>query len=220
MDPGRLSGGEVCYSKSYINASVAEFSYSSMQKKHHDFILMLLIYSVYQSVLIVILASLLLFVVLYVGLLFGILYYLYGPPLADMQNVEDIYLKNPKEHFWVAEIPSGQIVGTIAIVYKSQEVAWLRRMAVKPGYNGLGIGKSLVKTAVDFCQRHGYSHIELITTEIHHAARNLYTKFGFETFDYKPVPHLGGLIHIWTFWYRYNLLEKEVCAVTKSNGIL
>ncbi|ESP01243.1 hypothetical protein LOTGIDRAFT_86670, partial [Lottia gigantea] len=112
------------------------------------------------------------------------LYYLYGPPLEDMANVQDVYFHNSDTVFLVA-IASNRVVGTIAIVHRSTtdkttKVAWLRRMAVLRQFRGLGIAKSLIKEAIVFSRTHKYSSIELITTEVHKSARNLYERMGFQ----------------------------------------
>jgi len=138
------------------------------------------------------------------------IFYIYGPPLKEMLKVTDVYINNEDCNFWVAEDSNNhQIVGTIAIVKKEcpgdSKVAWLRRMAVLKSHRGSGIGKQLVKTAVEFCRNRGYEKVELITTEVHESARNLYLKEGFVCKGFKPYLYLNGWVKIWTYEFEYEI---------------
>ncbi|XP_064608319.1 N-acetyltransferase 8-like [Liolophura sinensis] len=149
------------------------------------------------------------------------LMYLYGPPLWDMKNVTKNYFSDEDSGFWVAEF-KGQVVGTIAIVKREhgkcghqkclknkvddvEKVAWLRRMAVLRECRGRGVAKSLVETAVQFCKSRDYDKVELITTEVHQAARKLYEKCGFTCTAYLPHKYWKGLVRIWTYEYELPL---------------
>lgn len=145
----------------------------------------------------------------YLMVVLGIVYYLYGPPLADMTDVAASYFEDPDHHFWVAEV-DGAVAGTIAIVRKQgstngRKIAWLRRMVVDRRYRRLGIAKKLITATIDFSRSHGYESIELITTEIHAAARTLYKSLGFVQVAYKPYRYLLGLIKVWTYEFEYRL---------------
>lgn len=140
--------------------------------------------------------------------------YAYGPPLYDMRDVHRNYMSDPKTRFWVVEIILGKdqsnsdIAGCIAIVNKyenKQSVAWLRRLAVKTQYRGYGFAKALVKTAMEFCKEQKYDKIDLITTDVHDAARELYRKMGFECLGLKLYKYYSGLVQIWTYEYTYHI---------------
>lgn len=144
------------------------------------------------------------------------LYYFYGPPLWDIRHVFRIYCSHPDCQFWVAELTGAphtscrtEFVGTVAIVRKNVEdgkkVAWLRRMAVLGTHQRNGIAENLIATVVKFCKERDYDRIELITTEIQHAARKLYTKLGFTCVAYKPYKYMFGLVRIWTYELVYKL---------------
>lgn len=148
------------------------------------------------------------------------LMYLYGPPLWDMKNVAKSYFSDEDSGFWVAEL-EGRVVGTIAIVKRQrgkcarekplgniandEKVAWLRRMAVLRDCRGRGVAKSLVEMAVQFCESREYDKVELITTEVHQAARKLYEKCGFTCTAYLPHKYWKGLVRIWTYEYELPL---------------
>ncbi|XP_046359004.2 N-acetyltransferase 8-like [Haliotis rufescens] len=142
----------------------------------------------------------------------GTLYYLYGPTHDDMKNARQNYFRDEDDNFWIAEV-NGEIAGTVGIVKKTagdaeRKVAWLRRMAVKRNFRRLGIAKKLVSTAISFCKQRHYDKIELITTEVHQPARNLYTRLGFIMVDYRPYKYLLGLISVWTYEFEYELNDN------------
>jgi len=154
--------------------------------------------------------------------LIATLFYMYGPPLSDMAHVEVEYLTNPCSVFFVAfAVPSTDsikelLIGTVAIVPKplsghadGVRTAWLRRMAVSIPWRGRGVARQLVQAAVQFCKDHNYIHIELITTEVHKAARKLYESEGFLCKAYKPYSYYGGLVRIWTYEYTLNIICKS-----------
>lgn len=146
----------------------------------------------------------------------GNLYYIYGH-LQDMKQVRKEYFSNPDSCLWVAEIESEDvppmIVGTIAIVKKKApsdvKVAWLRRMAVLNQFRGMGIAHVLVAKTIQFSKKRNYDKITLITTEVHKAARSLYTRMGFECKIFRPYSYVGGWIKIWTYEFEFDLSQLE-----------
>jgi len=142
------------------------------------------------------------------------LYYVYGPPLFDLNDISSNYQLNDNTNFWVAEtLPAHgkQIIGTIAIVSRlhgmehSTDVAYLRRMSVLKNCRRRGVANGLLETAVQFCKERNYVQIELITTKAHQAAMQLYLKSGFYCRKYKPYYYLHGLVAIWTYELVYSL---------------
>jgi len=83
-----------------------------------------------------------------------------------------------KDRIWLAET-NGQIIGSIAIVGHSKVDAQIRWFLVHPDYRGLGIGKELLKEALQFCKERKYKTIFLWTTSELIEAGHLYTRFGF-----------------------------------------
>ena len=63
-----------------------------------------------------------------------------------------------KDYFAVAEL-DGTIVGAIAIVGQSDQTAQLRWFLVDPDARGRGLGKRLLRDAVDFCRQRNYNEI-------------------------------------------------------------
>jgi len=92
---------------------------------------------------------------------------------------------NPnKDRIWLAET-NGRIIGSIAIVRHSNANAQLRWFLVHPDYRGLGIGKELLKDALQFCKECKYKTVFLWTTSELIEAGQLYTCFGFSKTEEK-----------------------------------
>lgn len=91
-----------------------------------------------------------------------------------------------------------RIVGTIAVTRsKSEEnTAWLRRMAVHPRYQHKGIASKLVDEVLSFAAQKGYSGVELVTSECHNGARELYLRKGFELKQMYNKHVFGSLVSI------------------------
>ena len=97
------------------------------------------------------------------------------------------FIKNQdpeKEHLWIAEYRE-DILGSIAIVKESERVAQLRWFLLEPRARGKGIGKRLLRKAIDFSASQGYEKIILWTVSNLEAARNLYGRYGFSPVETK-----------------------------------
>ena len=82
--------------------------------------------------------------------------------------------------FWVASIEE-KIVGAIAIdgINRDSKGAHLRWFIVAPEKQGQGVGRMLIKEAVEFCRKKELSRVYLWTFAGLDPARHLYEKFGF-----------------------------------------
>jgi GNAT superfamily N-acetyltransferase len=89
-----------------------------------------------------------------------------------------------EDRIWLAET-NCRIIGSIAIVGHSKLDAQLRWFLVHPDYRGLGIGKDLLKEALQFCKERKYKTIFLWTTSELMEASHLYTRFGFNKTEEK-----------------------------------
>lgn len=89
-----------------------------------------------------------------------------------------------EDRIWLAEA-NGRIIGSIAIVGHSKAGAQLRWFLVHPDYRGLGIGKELLKVALQFCKERRYKTIFLWTTSELMEAAHLYARFGFSKTEEK-----------------------------------
>jgi GNAT superfamily N-acetyltransferase len=95
-------------------------------------------------------------------------------PMSDFSLSED----HSRQKIWVVE-KDGVIVGCIAIVDSGSNEAQLRWLLLTKETRGKGLGKRLVKEAVDFCREKGYGNVYLWTIDALHTARALYERNGF-----------------------------------------
>ena len=84
-----------------------------------------------------------------------------------------------KARLWVAE-EAGKVVGSIAIVGHSHDTAQLRWFLLHPNMRGQGLGRRLLKEAIEFSRASGYQRVFLWTLCNLEAAIHLYRTFGFQ----------------------------------------
>jgi GNAT superfamily N-acetyltransferase len=88
-------------------------------------------------------------------------------------------MKTPGNHFWVAELPSGEVIAMIGVQHHDEGVALIRRLRVAEIYKGRGIGRTLLETALGYCQENGYLKITLDTYITPEYAIALFAKYHF-----------------------------------------
>jgi N-acetylglutamate synthase-like GNAT family acetyltransferase len=84
-----------------------------------------------------------------------------------------------KDRIWLVEAKH-RIVGSIAIVGRSRRRAQLRWFFVHPDYGGHGMGRRLLKVALQFSKKRRYKTVFLWTTSELDTARHLYEDLGFK----------------------------------------
>src|ERR1700712_1440938 len=97
----------------------------------------------------------------------------------DIDHIHDAYMSCEGSHFWVAESPSGQIVGTIGVQHLEDGVGEIKRLRVRSDYRRRGIGTAVLETAVRFCQDKNYLKVTLDTYVEREPALSLFEKFRF-----------------------------------------
>ena len=85
---------------------------------------------------------------------------------------------------WVADC-GDNVVGSIAVVETSAAVGQLRWFLLEPAFRGLGLGKALMNTALEYSRDRGHERIFLWTVNELRAARHLYQVFGFRLSETK-----------------------------------
>ena len=98
----------------------------------------------------------------------------------------------PPRNLWVAE-RDGAIVGSIFVMPTDglEGSAQLRMLYVEPAARGLGLGRTLVETAIAFARDAGYERMRLWTHTIQQSARRLYAAAGFAVIETSPHHQFG-----------------------------
>lgn len=97
--------------------------------------------------------------------------------LKTLQNPESYILEDGGEVFFA--ILDGEVVGTAAMIQTDKGIYELAKMAVARQFQGLGIGKKLLRRCVDFSKEREATEIFLITNDSLKPALSLYLSFGF-----------------------------------------
>jgi putative acetyltransferase len=74
---------------------------------------------------------------------------------------------------------SGKAAGCVAFRSMSSDVCELKRMYVRPGFRGMGIGRRLIDALIQAARQSGYSLMRLETTTAAEGAVSLYRTVGF-----------------------------------------
>ncbi|MCM8749797.1 GNAT family N-acetyltransferase [Thermomicrobiaceae bacterium CFH 74404] len=90
-----------------------------------------------------------------------------------------------RDRLWLAE-QGDRLVGSIAIVGRSEDTAQLRWFLVLPSCRGYGLGSRLLAHSLSFCRSAGYRHVYLWTVHPLENAARLYRRFGFRLTEELP----------------------------------
>jgi GNAT superfamily N-acetyltransferase len=109
---------------------------------------------------------------------------------------------NPaRDGLWIALTDDHHIVGSIAVSGRDAGTigARLRWLIVDPIHQNRGLGKKLIKEAMDFCGKAGFRRIYLTTFSGLDAARSLYEREGFRMISQEQDSHWGKRVLEQTF---------------------
>jgi GNAT superfamily N-acetyltransferase len=97
-----------------------------------------------------------------------------------------------RDGFWVALVDD-RLVGSITIdgIEATTRGARLRWFIITLEYQGRGLGKQLMRTAIDFCKQARYTRVYLTTFAGLDAARHLYEQWGFRLTQETQDSHWG-----------------------------
>ena len=98
---------------------------------------------------------------------------------------------NPeKDKIWICE-HDHKIVGFILAVHRQDDIVQLRYFILLPEYRGIGLGRKLMLSFIDFMYEKKYKSAYLWTTHEQVAAASLYRKFGFVLTEEKESTAFG-----------------------------
>ena len=117
-----------------------------------------------------------------------------GYSFSDVEKLEEEYLNASGE--FIVLIKAEKIIGFFALLPSANNQVELKRLYLTTNERGQGLGKYLLKLALDTATQSGYHRMHLETTSRFFQAVALYRKFGFiNNVDAKPAPgHDLGLI--------------------------
>ena len=97
----------------------------------------------------------------------------------------------PRGALLVAAV-DGTAAGCVGLRPLDEETAELKRLYVRPGYRGLGLGRRLTEEILGFARADGYRRVRLDTVPGMDAAQALYRELGFREIPaYRPNPIAG-----------------------------
>lgn len=132
----------------------------------------------------------------------------------DIDNIEDVYMRRPGSHFWVAVASSGEVVGMLGVQHHEQGVGEIRRLRVAKEHRRKGIGRTLLETALQFCQQLGDVKVTLDTVMEKSLAVSIFERFHFRHHSSKTV---GDKELLYFYIDLYSTDKKDTASKGKDN---
>src|SRR5215470_2687765 len=110
---------------------------------------------------------------------------------GNRTSVEEITRLIQMSRFLVA-IDNNQVVGAV-LVRVNGTTGYFGMLAVRTGLQRLGIGRTLLEAAEDYCRAHGCTTMTLSTGSVRHELVTRYQKLGYSITSIEPAPADGPL---------------------------
>lgn len=120
----------------------------------------------------------------------------------ELATLESVY--SPPTGALLLAFYGGQIAGCVAVRKLETNVCEMKRLFVKPQFQGFRIGKNLIAAVIEKAWQLGYERMRLDTLPVMLTAQKLYASFGFEkiaAYRYNPDPQ--------TTFMELNLTDAE-----------
>ncbi|KMY50678.1 GNAT family N-acetyltransferase [Peribacillus loiseleuriae] len=107
----------------------------------------------------------------------------------DILDIQSNYIYDGG-NFWVALNDNGEVVGSIGLQKKNNEVAVLKKFFVYKDYRGkeVGIGTGLYETLLVFAKKQGFTKVILDTPSKATRSHRFYKKVGFKEIVKEDLP--------------------------------
>lgn len=106
----------------------------------------------------------------------------------ELQELQTRYA--PPEGALILADTDGKTAGCVAMHRLDGDICEMKRLYVRQGYRGLGMGRRLVEAVIASAKNAGYKYIRLDTLTSMEAAQQLYLSLGFydiEAYVYNPL---------------------------------
>jgi GNAT superfamily N-acetyltransferase len=147
-------------------------------------------------------------------------------PYLMTRNPGDVYYtvmneKQFRESNIDVSLQSKKIVGSIGLLksHSLDKGAWIKRLCVHRHYRRKGIASCLLKVAVDFAIKQGYSCANIVASEYTVGGRELCLKKGFELKQMYHKTILGSLITVLMYEFTYQIKPGDDNYATFSKKL-
>ena len=101
----------------------------------------------------------------------------------------------PRGGLWLAR-HGGQLAGVVALRPMDRRCAELKRLWVRPGHRGSGLGRRLTQRAIRFARENGYGALRLDTLPQMKSAQALYRSLGFRVIAPYYENPVAGVVYM------------------------
>lgn len=119
-----------------------------------------------------------------------------GPELAEEFADLPYKYKGAKERLYIAYV-NGTAAGCIAMRYRNEEQAGVKRIYVRFPFRRMNLGQTLVKQVIEDAKELGYKQLVVDTLPPTETAREFYHFMGFKPNDNLPKSTIDGALFLY-----------------------